>query len=44
MTKQQVAPGAVHRMPADFGQAIASDPAVKSLWAQITSLARNEWI
>ena len=33
-----------HTMPADFRKAIASDPAVKNVWADITPLARNEWI
>jgi hypothetical protein len=34
----------VHKLPADFGKAIASDPIVKDVWADITPLARNEWI
>jgi len=44
MAKQKIASGAVHRLPADFGAAIASDAAVRSVWADITLLARNEWI
>ncbi len=44
MAKRKITPGAVHRMPADFGEAIASDGAVKNVWADITPLARNEWI
>ena len=31
-------------MPADFCKAIESDPKVKNVWADITSLAKNEWI
>lgn len=31
-------------MPADFGEAVASDTAVRAAWADITPLARNEWI
>lgn len=31
-------------MPSDFGAAIASDASAWSVWADITSLARNEWI
>jgi uncharacterized protein YdeI (YjbR/CyaY-like superfamily) len=36
--------GPVHRLPADFREAIAADPAARRLWADITPLARNEWI
>lgn len=34
----------VHALPADFGQAIATDAVVKAQWATFTPLARNEWI
>src|SRR5688500_12414810 len=34
----------VHKLPADFRDAIKSDAAVKDLWASFTPLARNEWI
>lgn len=44
MAKRDTAPKAPHRLPADFGGAIASDAAVRSAWAGITPLARNEWI
>ena len=44
MANQSKASGAVHRLPADLAAAVASDAAVKSAWANITSLARNEWI
>jgi uncharacterized protein YdeI (YjbR/CyaY-like superfamily) len=33
-----------HKLPADFRSAIDTDPKVKILWADITPLARNEWI
>lgn len=33
-----------HGLPADLRKAIAADPAAKALWADITPLARNEWI
>ena len=36
--------GTVHELPADLRRAIAGDPAAKALWADITPLARNEWI
>jgi uncharacterized protein YdeI (YjbR/CyaY-like superfamily) len=35
---------AMHKLPSDFRKAIDSDAAAKSLWADITPLARNEWI
>ncbi len=34
----------MHAMPTDFRKAIDSDKATKSLWAEITPLAHNEWI
>jgi uncharacterized protein YdeI (YjbR/CyaY-like superfamily) len=37
-------PGPVHKLPADFRAAIASDPVASGVWADITPLARNEWI
>ena len=36
--------GVLHKVPTDFHKAIESDQIVKSLWADITPLARNEWI
>jgi uncharacterized protein YdeI (YjbR/CyaY-like superfamily) len=36
--------GAMHKMPADLQKAIISQPKVKALWDDITSLARNEFI
>jgi len=44
MTIQKIADGAVHKLPADFRRAIQSNATAKSLWADITPLARNEWI
>ncbi len=44
MTTQKIAGGTVHRLPADLRQGIESDPKAMSLWADITPLARNEWI
>ncbi len=44
MTTQIILGGTVHRLPADLRQGIESDPAAKSLWTDITPLARNEWI
>jgi uncharacterized protein YdeI (YjbR/CyaY-like superfamily) len=44
MASKKLAHGTIHRLPADFRQAIKSDAAAQSLWADITPLARNEWI
>jgi len=44
MTTQRIASGTVHRLPIDFREAIESNAAAKSLWMEITPLARNEWI
>lgn len=34
----------MHTLPTDFKLAINAKPAVRALWADITPLARNEWI
>ncbi len=44
MTSRALAGGTIHRLPSDFRTAIESSASVKSLWAAITPLARNEWI
>jgi uncharacterized protein YdeI (YjbR/CyaY-like superfamily) len=44
MAKQKQRGGPVHQMPADFHKAIESDALAKNVWADITPLARNEWI
>lgn len=36
--------GIVHSLPKDFGEVIAKDPVARTLWEDITPLARNEWI
>ncbi len=36
--------GTVHTLPADLRKALASVPAARTLWGDITPLARNEWI
>ena len=40
----KLAGGTIHRLPADLRSAIQGEPAVARLWADITPLARNEWI
>jgi uncharacterized protein YdeI (YjbR/CyaY-like superfamily) len=42
--KKKIANGVVHKAPADLGKAIGSDPGALAAWADITPLARNEWI
>lgn len=44
MTKQKLATGVVHRVPADLRKAILRVPAARVAWEDITPLARNEWI
>ena len=44
MSKQEVAGGVVHKMPDDLRKALIKTPAARVLWADITPLARNEWI
>ena len=41
---QKISTGVVHKLPADFRKAIVSDSRAKDVWADITPLARNEWI
>jgi uncharacterized protein YdeI (YjbR/CyaY-like superfamily) len=44
MPTQKLADGTIHKLPADFRKAIASDTTAKNLWPDFTPLARNEWI
>lgn len=44
MTKEQIASGVVHEMPADLRKALVADPKVLVLWQGLTPLARNEFI
>lgn len=44
MATRSLAHGTVHKLPADFRKAIAADGTARELWADITPLARNEWI
>lgn len=44
MIKKQIAEGAVHKMPGDLKKALLADRKVQELWADITPLARNEFI
>ena len=42
--RKEIAIGAVHKVPADLQKALASDPAARAAWEDITPLSRNEWI
>ena len=44
MTNNRIAPGVVHRVPADLRKTLTSDKAALAKWEDITPLARNEWI
>jgi uncharacterized protein YdeI (YjbR/CyaY-like superfamily) len=44
MTNKKVATGKMHELPADFRKAIFSISVAKTIWEDITPLARNEWI
>lgn len=44
ITKEDIAAGVVHEMPADLAKALTSDDKVLAKWRDITPLARNEWI
>ncbi|MFA6269887.1 MAG: YdeI/OmpD-associated family protein [Candidatus Paceibacterota bacterium] len=39
-----IASGTVHKIPKDLQKALTYDKAALSVWEDITSLARNEWI
>ncbi|MDR3388126.1 MAG: YdeI/OmpD-associated family protein [Rudaea sp.] len=44
MITKTIAGGTVHKLPADFRKAIESNVTARTLWVNITPLARNEWI
>lgn len=44
MTKNRISGGVVHKVPADLRKVFISDPAARTIWEDITPLARNEWI
>ena len=39
-----IATGVVHKVPADLGKALSSDPNALAKWNDLTPLSRNEWI
>lgn len=44
ITKENIAKGVVHEMPADLAKALLTDEDALAKWRNITPLARNEWI
>lgn len=44
MTKQKIASGVAHKLPADLRNSLTSAPLALKAWEDITPLARNEWI
>lgn len=44
MTKNTLAEGVVHTLPADLKEALLSINEVRDTWNGLTPLARNEWI
>jgi len=44
MAKKEIPGGVAHKMPADLQKAIIASKAARTLWEDITPLARNEWI
>lgn len=44
MTKQLISGGAVHDLPEDLRETLASDAEALAAWEGLTPLARNEWI
>ena len=44
MTKNRVAAGVAHKVPADLQKMLTSDTDVLAKWNDLTPLARNEWI
>ena len=44
MSKEGLAEGTVHTLPADLRKALTSNQAARTAWQSLTPLARNEWI
>ncbi|MBN2153153.1 MAG: YdeI/OmpD-associated family protein [Candidatus Lokiarchaeota archaeon] len=44
MSKRVKSTAPVHDVPADLRGALATSPAARAAWEDITPLARNEWI
>ncbi len=44
MIAKKFTSGGVHELPTDLRKALRATPAAQAVWADITPLARNEWI
>ncbi len=44
ITPEEIADDLPHTLPADLRRALAATPVAQSVWKEISSLARNEWI
>ncbi|MEK7588281.1 MAG: YdeI/OmpD-associated family protein [Patescibacteria group bacterium] len=44
MSKKEILDGVVHKTPSDLQKILSSSKEIKSIWNDITPLARNEWI
>jgi hypothetical protein len=44
MTKEAIADGTVHKIPADLRKELIAAPAARVAWQSLTPLGRNEWI
>jgi uncharacterized protein YdeI (YjbR/CyaY-like superfamily) len=40
----KLAPGVVHTIPKDLGEALRANTKISTAWNSLTPLARNEWI
>jgi hypothetical protein len=44
MTKEHISGGVVHKLTTDLRDALSSDAKARTVWEDLTPLARNEWI
>jgi hypothetical protein len=44
LSRQSIADGVVHKLPAGLNAALLAAPKALAAWRDITPLARNEWI
>jgi hypothetical protein len=44
MTKKEISGGTVHKLPEDLRKALIQSSEARTIWEDITPLARNEWI
>lgn len=44
MIKKEISSGVVHKLPTDLHKIFASTLSLRTIWEDITPLARNEWL